>query len=225
MIQQYRFVAVLLLALGACQSPRPVSDYEHFYERQPRTILVLPVINETTSAEAPAAFSSTIASPLIQRGYVVLPVLPAVDLLRSEGIYEGEQVSSASLGAFRELLGADAVLQATLHSWDTVYIVFASGVEVHMTYRLYDTETGEILWEDSAKQSVQSDSSGHPLAALINAAITAASVQYVDLARRANVHSLRSLPAGPMDERFEIEREKYLAAEARRKEREAAKER
>jgi hypothetical protein len=223
-IQQYRFVAVLLLALGACQSPRPVSDYEYFYERQPRTILVLPVVNETTSAEAPAAFASTIASPLIQRGYIVLPVLPSVDLLRSEGIYTGEQLSSASLGAFRELLGADAALQTTLHSWDTVYLLFVSGVEVHMTYRLYDTETGEVLWEDTGVQSVQSDSSGHPIAALINAAVTALSVQYVDLARKANMHSLQSLPAGPLDEQFEIEREKYLAAEARRKEREAAKE-
>ncbi|MDE0914988.1 MAG: hypothetical protein OSB57_07390 [Planctomycetota bacterium] len=35
-----------------------------------------------------------------------------------------------------------------------------------MTYRLYDTETAEIPWEDSQQQSVQSDSSDHPIAAL-----------------------------------------------------------
>ena len=37
--------------------------------------------------------------------------------------------------------GADTVLQATLQSWDTVYLILASPVDVHMTSRLYDTET------------------------------------------------------------------------------------
>ena len=43
------------------------------------------------------------------------------------------------------------------------------------------------------------------------------------LASRANLFALRSLPAGPLSVNSEVEREKYLAAEARRKEREAAK--
>jgi len=224
-MNQARWLLLCIIGVFAsCQANRPVADYDRFYERQPKTILVLGVVNETSSAEAPAAFASTIASPLIKRGYVVLPVLPSVDLLRSEGIYEGEQITSASFKAFRDLLGADAVLQVTLHSWDTVYLVFASGVEVHMTYRLFDTETGEVLWEDTARRTVQSDSSGHPIAAIINAAVTAMAVQYVELARLANAEGLRTLPAGPVSQAYNAERERYLASEAQRKARKAEEE-
>ena len=86
-----------------------------------------------------------------------------------------------------------------------------------------DPEAAEILWEDSKQQSVESDSSGHPITALLKAALTAISVEYVDLASRANLFALRSLPAGPLSVNSEVEREKYLAAEARRKERGATK--
>lgn len=210
-------LVLVAASAGACQTARPVADYERFYDRQPGTVLVLPVINETTSAEAPAAFSSTIASPLLRRGYSVLPVLPSADLLRAEGIYDGEQVSNESLDAFRELLGAEAVLQVVLHSWDTVYIILASAVEVDMTYTLFDTETKEVLWSDRATHTIQSDSGGGSLlAAAINAAVTAAAVQYVDLAREANVYALRSLPAGPYSPKFAEERTRYLELQARR---------
>ena len=202
----------------SCEAPRPIHDYQRFYERQPQTVLVLPVINKTTSAEAPAAFSSTISSPLIQRGYSVLPVLPSAELLRTEGIYEGEEVAIENLRPFKDLIGADSVLRVTIHDWETVYMVLASAVEVEMTYELFDTETGEILWETSGRQSLQSDSSGSILTAVVNAAITAASTRYVDLARRANIYALTSLPAGPFSVHFERDRTQYLAAQVRRDE-------
>lgn len=214
-----RTLLLMLVAVlaGACQTARPVADYERFYDRQPGTVLVLPVINETTSAEAPAAFSSTIASPLLRRGYSVLPVLPSADLLRAEGIYDGEQISNESLDAFRDLLGAEAVLQVVLHSWDTVYMVLSSAVQVDMTYTLFDTETKEVLWTDRETHTIQSNSGGGSLlAAAISAAMTAAAVQYVDMARQANEMALRSLPAGPYSPKFAAERTRYLQLQSRR---------
>ena len=178
-----------------------------------RSILVLPVINETTSAEAPEAVLCTIGNPLIQRGFYVLPVIPSIEILRLEGLYEGGQLADIPASSFGEYLGADAVLYITLHSWDTNYAVLASSVSVAMTYTLVDTATGMTLWEDSGVRVVTSDtsqSSGNPLADLIamavSAAVTAAVQEYVPLARQANVQALRSLPIGP------IGREAALAA-------------
>jgi hypothetical protein len=212
---KYGLASLLLLALCSCKTSYPVEDYELFYDRQPKSILVLPVFNETTSAEAPAAFQSTIGRPLINRGYYILPVLPTIDILRAEGVFEGEQLKNVPPIRFKETLGADAVLYVTIHSWDTTYLVLASGVEVSMTYELIDTESGETMWRDNARRSIQSDSSGGLLAALVNAAVTALNVKYVDLARKANSMALVGLPAGPMHPRFDVERERYLAIAAK----------
>ena len=214
------WIGLLGLLATSCTTTYPVGDFAAFYERQPNTLLVLPVINETTSAEAPAAFHSTIASPLIQRGYSVFPVLPSLAVLRAEGVYEGEQLRNTPPQIFKDLLGADAVLYVSLHTWDTVYMVLASGVKVSMTYELIDTETGETMWKDQATRTVQSDSSGGLLAAMINAAITAMSTKYVGLARQANTMALAGLPAGPLHVNFEKERTRYLEIAAKRAEKE-----
>lgn len=200
---------VLLLA-SACQTHKPIGDYGLFYERQPENILVLPVVNNSTSAEAPIAFSSTIGSPLLRRGYYAFPPIPTASIMQSEGIYEGEQLLAVEPQTYADLLGADAVLYITIHSWDTFYMVLASGVTVSMTYELVDTATGETLWIDSATRSIQSDSSGGLLSAVLNAALTAATVQYVPLAQQANLMALASLPAGPLSPAYEKERTRYL---------------
>ena len=43
-------------------------------------------------------------------------------------------------------------------------------------------------------------------------------MQYVDLARQANEVALGSLPAGPLSDRFDLEREKYISLQDRRNE-------
>lgn len=200
-----------LVSLASCAATHPVSDYAAFYESQPESILVVPVANETTSSEAPLAFMSTIATPLLQRGYYVFPVLPTVEIMKVEGIYEGEQLQDVPPRRFKELLGADAVLFVTIHSWDTVYLVLASGVSVSMTYRLVDTSTGQTLWLDQETRSISSDSGGGDLiSAAISAALTALTIEYIELAREANGLALASLPAAPGHPDFEREREKYM---------------
>lgn len=203
---------VFFLLASCVTPPPPVEDYQAFYDSQPASILVLPVFNETTSAEAPESFQATIATPLIQRGYYVFPVTPASAIFQSQGLFEGEQLKEVHPSVFREVLGVDAVLYVTLHAWDTNYLVLASSVSVSMTYQLVDAASAAILWQDSRTQTVSSDtSSGSLLGLLVNAAITAASVDYVPLARQANAVALQSLPAGPLSPRYEAERAAFLA--------------
>lgn len=193
-----------LALLAACATTPEPPDYTAFYEHQPTTILVLPVINETTAADAPIAFSSTILHPLVERGYYVYPLPATLELLQANGIYEGGQLETVVPARFHELLGVDSLLYVTLHAWDTNYAVIASSVEVAMTFRLVDTQTGETLWENSVERSVSSGggNSGSLLADLLTAAVsaaaTAASTDYVPLARDANAGALATLPPGPL---------------------------
>jgi hypothetical protein len=207
--------ALLSIALTLFAPSCAMSTPDVVVPLEQRSILVLPVVNQTTSAEAPEAVLCTIGNPLIQRGFYVLPVIPSIEILRAEGLYEGGQLADIAPSAFGEHLGADAVLYITLHSWDTSYAVLASSVSVAMTYTLVDTATGATLWEDSGARVITSDtsqSSGNPFADLIamavSAAVTAAAQEYVPLARQANVQALRSLPIGPIGrEREEESRE------------------
>jgi len=214
-----RLLGLLALAVCGCQSaPSEPEDWTTFYEHQPTSILVLPVQNETTAAEAPIAFSSTITHPLIERGYYVFPVQPTLAILEANGIYEGGQLETVAPQKFFEILGADALLYVTLKSWDTHYAVIASSVEVAMDYRMVDARTGELLWENSARQVVSSNSGssgGDPLAALLSAviesAVNASATDYVPLARQANFVALGALPPGPLSSEHAKVRQELLA--------------
>lgn len=212
-----KYLILIATLLAGCQTTEPV-DWSHYYEHQPTSILVLPVVNETTAADAPIAFGSTITHPLVERGYYVFPIQPTLEILQANGIYEGGQLMSVDPSKFLEVLGADSVLYVTLHAWDTNYMVIASSVEVSMTYRLVDTHSGEVLWERDESQVVSSGSgsSGSPLAdllsAAVSAAVTAASTDYVPLARQANAAALVGLPPGVLRADHAEVRERLLGS-------------
>jgi hypothetical protein len=211
----------LLALLASCQSAAPEPpDYSKFYEHVPTTILVLPVINQTTAADAPIAFSSTILHPLVERGYYIYPLPATLEILQANGIYEGGQLEHVVPAKFQEILGVDALLYVTLQAWDTNYIVISSTVEVAMTFRLVDARSGEEIWENSVRREVSSGSGGTGslvadlLYAVVDAAATAASTDYVPLARDANAGALASLPPGPLRGDHEAVRTQLLADRA-----------
>ena len=203
-----RSAVLSLLALGACvSSPPAVKDYERFYESAPYTIVVLPPTNQSVDAEAPRFFLSTITEPLVNRGYYVIPVEAVADMMAAEGLAEGGALEQVRPQKFREYFGADAILYIEITKWDTSYIVLASSVTVAMNYRLVHTDTGDVLWEETAQHTVSSDSGsggglGGLIAGMINAAVTATATEYVALARSANDRGLSSLPPGPYHKSF-----------------------
>lgn len=217
----------LLLAcqmLAACGSVPPVKDYEAFYEQTPFTVVIPPVINETSDTEAPRYFTATITKPLVDRGYYVMPVEATAAMMHAEGITDGSMLAKTDPRKFREFFGADAVLFITLKSWETSYVVVSSSVTVAMDYRLVSTQTGDVLWETSASQTIRSNSnSGGGLAGLIitvvDAAANAIGTDYVPLAMQANVSGCATLPSGPYSPDFEKDKkvnlEKARAAKAK----------
>lgn len=179
---------------GPREDPYPLLTLE-----QPKAILVLPAINDSTAADAPDYYSVTIAPLLSAKGYYVMPQEITTEILRGEGITDGRQLEGVSPAKFGQLFGADAVLFVHIKEWDTNYYVVGGNVTVSAVYELKSTKSGETLWSNSARQvvSTSGDSNGGDLfAALIATAIQTAMQDYMPVAQQVNAFALAPLPVG-----------------------------
>jgi hypothetical protein len=193
-------VALVLAATG-CKTV-PTRDYTKFVAAQPRSFLVVPVMNRSVSLTASDFFLSTVPIPLAERGYYVFPVNLVKRLLEDEGLSDPGLVHGADPMRLASLFGADAVLYITIEEWSAKYVLVATHVTVSLSYVLRDGKTGTAIWEDRETVVYQSDDAGGGLlGALINAAITRASPDYMPLARQANARAMAypgpGFPAGP----------------------------
>jgi hypothetical protein len=200
------FSLALILILGSlsgCAAP-PVylSKQEAFpkmYQEKPRSILVVPAMNDTTAADAGDLYISTIAPPLSWAGYYVLPTEITTPLLRDQGITDGHQLLEVPPQRFKTLFGADAVLFVDLTKWDTSYNVLSGGVTVAANYTLKSTITGETLWHYQAEQTINTSgnsNNGGLIGALIATAIQTATQDYFPVAQQVNTIAISTLPVG-----------------------------
>lgn len=193
-------LSISVLMLSGCATTKPKSElYPSMYSEMPKSILVLPAINESTAADAPNLFSSTIAEPLANAGFYVLSTEVTQKFFLNEGLSRGEQFVSIPVQKFSKLFGADAVLYVTITKWDTNYFVFGGNVTVGIKYLLKSTKTGNELWKyqnELVLDTSGNNSGGGLLAMLINAAITTAVQDYVPIARKVNFISLSTIPFG-----------------------------
>lgn len=196
-------LSVGMLALNGCamNETKPKSElYSNMYSDMPKTILVLPITNESTAADAPHLYSSTIAEPLANAGFYVLSTEVTQKFFQNEGLTRGEQFTSIPPQKFSKTFGADAVLYVTIAKWDTNYFVLGGNVTVGIKYSLKSTKTGNQLWayenELVMDTSGGNNQSGSLLELIINAAVTTAVQDYVSIARRVNFTSLNTVPFG-----------------------------
>jgi len=149
-----RYAVVLLMIvnfvfLSGCQTAIESLDNENyslFRESSPKTILVLPPINNTNSAGASYTFLSTITLPLANKGYYVFPVAVVDRSLRENGLTHPEVMHEAPLEKLVEYIGADAVLYVEIKHWGSMFALIGSGPVVHSSARLVDAHTGDLLW-------------------------------------------------------------------------------
>ncbi len=183
--------AFLLAALPcACQAPQPY-DYSLFREHPPRSLLVLPPLDNTMEVDATYAYLSTVTMPLAERGYYVFPVAVVDRILRDNGLPTPAEMHAVSLAKISEIFGADAVLYITLGDWGTSYQVIDSSTTVSADARLVDVRTGTEIWRGS-NETVQSSNSGSGslvdmlASALVNQVATSVSDPSRDVARECN---------------------------------------
>lgn len=191
----------VLVGLGAsCQTGGvPVSDL--LLERQPRSILVLPPLDETLETNAIYGAYSSVTIPLAESGYYVFPVALVNAIMLQNGLPTPYEMHSVPLSKLVEIFDPDAVLYLTVTDWGTSYQVLNSATTISMTGRLVDADTGALLWEGDETLQQNSNSGGGGLAgmlvgALVNQVTTSISDPSRDIARSANWNLLTGRARG-----------------------------
>ncbi len=175
---------------GAHHSVAP--DYK---DRAPRSIAVLPVLNETVNLNAPVVFRPILLNKLSLKGYETPPLAFIDGRLREKGIHEAGQVNSLAPQQLGNLLGVDALLYAYVTEFSTTYLLAYASMTVGARFELKDAKTGEKLWE-SAHQ-VKESKLGLDQKSMGDTLQFAAGQSYAPYAQKVIDESFQTLPNGP----------------------------
>ena len=204
-------VTATALLLGGCATP-VAYDYSNFRAHPPRSIVVLPPLNESTDVTGPYTYLSTVSQPLAELGYYVFPVAVVDQYLRENGMPTAGEMHQIPPGKLGEVTGADAVLYLDLQQYGSKYQLVSSNTTVEVKARLVDTRSGQVLWENHAVAQTGSNSSqggllGQLLAAAISQVVNSKTDAAHAVCRLANAQlfarSGRELPYGPYSPKYQ----------------------
>lgn len=193
--------------LSGCAAPPRTVDYAAFRQASPRSLLVLPPLNESPDIKATPALWAHATRPLSEAGYYVLPVTLVDQTLRSNGVDSAADAQSIGVAKLREQFGADAAVYLKVTQYGTRYVLLGSETLVKAEAKIVDLRTGTVLWQGSASASSgeSQPAQGSLAAAMVTAIVrqiiettTDASFTYAGIAsdRLLGVHPNGVLP-GP----------------------------
>lgn len=187
--------------LSSCSSSvTRLQQYGAMYEQQPKSIVVMPPINQTNFAEAKDFFYTTMALPLIEKGYYVFSPYLTMEMFKTEGAYDSEMFIDGSLDQFKNVLNCDAVMFTKINKWEKKAV--GGKIKVDVEYILKSATTGETLYTSSGeiKLDTSINAGGGAFGALVSLAATAintAATEKVVAGRACNQYVLQDLPEGP----------------------------
>lgn len=154
------FAPALLLSLflTGCVTVPP-KDYTEFRKSNPRSILVLPPLNESTDVGASYSLLTTTTRPLAELGYYVMPVAVVDQFLKENGMTLPGEMHQAPMNKLHEVFGADAVMYITIQQFGSKYQVFSANTVVQAKGKLVDCRSGVTIWEGHV-QAVANGQSG-----------------------------------------------------------------
>ncbi|AQV96290.1 hypothetical protein BJN34_20660 [Cupriavidus necator] len=193
------------LCLGAavlftgCATSSGHTDYSAYKASRPRSIVVLPPLNESPDVKATYGMLAQVSYPLAESGYYVLPVALVDETFRQNGLTAAGDMHAVAPGKLREIFGADAALYIKVTEYGAKYRLLSSDTVVAATGKLVDLRTGTTLWQGAASSANSSsgNAGGGIVGALIGAAIAQAVNSTVDTSYKvAGAASNKLLSAG-----------------------------
>lgn len=173
-------LSLLALTIAGCKTPK---DYTEFRKHYPKSILVLPPINNSTEILGGYSVLSTCTKPIAEKGYYVFPVVVVDQFMKENGLPGANEMHDAPLQKLREIFGADAVLYITVEQYGTKYQLIASSTTIKISARLVDTQTGICIWDN---KSVAEASNSGLVEALVGQVVSKLSDQAHDVAAQAS---------------------------------------
>nr|WP_308429686.1 DUF799 domain-containing protein [Jeongeupia chitinilytica] len=193
-------LSLVLLAAGCATPQKAARDYTAFKQSKPRSILVLPPLNESPDVNASYGMLSQMTFPLAEAGYYVMPVALVDETFKQNGLGLPAEIHGVAPAKLREIFGADAALYVTVTKYGTSYVVLDSVTVVAANAKLVDLKTGDVLWTGAASASSSengNNASNGLLGMLITAAIKQIANNVTDAAYPiAGLTSVRMLSAG-----------------------------
>ena len=198
----FLFVVGILFCACVVQPPikpsEPIDPYAAFRSSSPRSILVMPPVNQSPDINGSVAFLATSTWPLAEAGYYVIPVSLSNRMFIENGITVAEDAHAIEPSRLRQIFGADSALYITITRYGVRYVGIDSLVEAAAFARLIDLKNGIELWSDRLTLS-ESSNSGNKNDNILEIFITAALSQVIntlsdrayDVAKKAN-HQLLS---------------------------------
>ncbi|MFL9880481.1 DUF799 domain-containing protein [Herbaspirillum rhizosphaerae] len=193
--------AALLLAVLAtgCATQQKPYDYAAFKESRPRTILVLPPLNNSPEVAATYGMMSQVTYPLAESGYYVLPVTLVDETFKQNGLTTAADIHEVAPAKLREIFGADAGLYVTVKNYGTSYVVVNSVTVVTAEAKLIDLRSGKVIWngEASASSNENQSNNNNVLGMLVSALVNQIIATTTDASYNiAGITSSRLLMAG-----------------------------
>lgn len=140
------------LAMLGCATPKGY-DYTAFKAHQPRSILVLPPVNQSPEVGASYSVLSHVTYPLAEAGYYVMPVALVAETFKQNGLINPDEMHAVPARKLTEIFGADAALYMTVQRYGVSYTILDSAAVVTVSGRLVDLKTGTLLWQGGATAS------------------------------------------------------------------------
>jgi hypothetical protein len=193
---------LVALATGCATNQKPY-DYTAFRQNQPKSIVVLPPLNNSPDIRATYSFLSTVTYPLAEAGYYVFPVALVDQTFKENGLTQPADMHQAPVQKLAEIFGADAALYITVEKYGAVYTVINSAVVVTANAKLVDLKTGVTIWNGQASASSEEGNNqnnggllGALIAGIIKQAINNAGDRGRDISAVASQRLLSARPNG-----------------------------
>ncbi|MES2164608.1 MAG: DUF799 domain-containing protein [Pseudomonadota bacterium] len=203
MLNRILKLAVCLLPAAlivGCATPKAPYDYTAFKAAKPRSIVVLPPLNNSPEVNAGNSFYAQVTYPLAEAGYYVLPVALVGETFKQNGLTSAADIHAVDARKLNEIFGADAAMYVTITNYGASYNVLNSVVLVTANAKLVDLKTGNLLWSGTASASNNeggNSGGGGLVGALVAAAVKQIIASTTDASHPvAGVASARLLSAG-----------------------------
>lgn len=168
---------------GCAVTPAPNKDITAYKAHMPKSILVLPPVNDSPDVKATYSYWPTVIAPVAEAGYYVFPISVVDNMFKENGVTNGSDAQSIAPQKLQEIFGADAALYIQIKEYGSKYQVIQSVATVSADAKLVDLKTGDVIWIGEKKLS-QSSSDGNSglLGAVVGALVEQISSNFNDRA-------------------------------------------